>query len=148
MGILSCKKCGSKEYVKNGIVRGLQRYKCKNVECKCNFVSGDKRCERGKPAALKHLAMLLYAVGGMSFNGIGRILDIQDTTVSNWIRKEAENIPEPEITAETKIVMLDEMWHFIQKKLKNYGSGEQYALSVAEPLDGSWVIVVKKLAKN
>ena len=92
--------------------------------------------------------MLLYAVGGMSFNGIGRILDIQDTTVSNWIKKEAENILEPEITAETKIVILDEMWHFIQKKLKNYGSGVQYAVSLAEPLDGSWVIVVKKLAKN
>ena len=130
---LICKKCGSKEYVKNGKVRGLQRYKCKNSDCGYNFVSGDKRTERGKPAALKHLSMLLYSVGGMSFNGIGRVLGVQDTTISNWIRKEAENIPEAEISAETKNVILDEMWHFIKKKLRNCGSGAPYVVSLAEP---------------
>ena len=37
---------------------------------------------------------------------------------------------------------------FYQKKLKNYGSGAQYVVSLAEPLDGSWVVVVKRLARN
>jgi len=38
---LKCKNCGSIKYVKNGKVRGLQRYRCK--ECKYNFVEGDRR---------------------------------------------------------------------------------------------------------
>ncbi|WP_407651253.1 transposase-like zinc-binding domain-containing protein [Candidatus Bandiella euplotis] len=32
-----CKKCSSSKYVKNGNIRGMQRYKCK--ECGCNFTS-------------------------------------------------------------------------------------------------------------
>ena len=35
----SCKKCGSSQHVKNGIVGGRQRYKC--LECGCNFRDGD-----------------------------------------------------------------------------------------------------------
>ncbi|MGH9470127.1 MAG: IS1/IS1595 family N-terminal zinc-binding domain-containing protein, partial [Terriglobia bacterium] len=36
-----CKRCDSKEVVKNGCVRDQQRYKCKS--CGLNFVMGDKR---------------------------------------------------------------------------------------------------------
>ena len=32
-----CKRCQATDYVKNGIVRGLQRYRCRN--CSCNFTS-------------------------------------------------------------------------------------------------------------
>ena len=36
-----CPKCQSTDTVKNGTVRGVQRFKCKN--CKYNFVLTDKR---------------------------------------------------------------------------------------------------------
>ncbi|MEM6602509.1 MAG: hypothetical protein AAF621_00510 [Pseudomonadota bacterium] len=148
MSDLVCKRCGSEKYVKNGKVRGHQRYKCKNAECGCNFISGDGRNFRKKPSTMRSLWTLLYAVGGMSFNGIARIFKVSATTVSSAIKEAAIDIPEPEIDAETQVVILDEMWHFIQKKLKNYGSGGQYVVSLAEPLDGCWVIVVKKLAES
>ena len=32
-----CKRCQATDYVKNGIVRGLQRYRCRN--CSCNFTA-------------------------------------------------------------------------------------------------------------
>ncbi len=38
---LSGKKCGSSNYIKNGKVRGKQRYLCK--DCRYNFVEGDAR---------------------------------------------------------------------------------------------------------
>ena len=39
--MISCKKCGSEKYVKNGKVRGQQRYLCK--ACGCNYIEGDRR---------------------------------------------------------------------------------------------------------
>ena len=148
MSELVCKRCGSKDYVKSGNVRGKQRYLCKDVECGCHFTEGDGRLLNAKSKAMRQLAMLLYGVGGMSFNAIGRVLQVSDVFVGRWIKEDAKEISEPEITAETNIVIIDEMWHFLKKKLKNCGCGAQYVVSVAEPLDGSWVIVVKKLVKN
>jgi transposase len=38
---LSCKKCGSASFVKNGFVRGLQRYRCRS--CGFNFTATPNR---------------------------------------------------------------------------------------------------------
>jgi transposase len=54
-----CKKCGSSHCVKNGYIRGNQRYKCKN--CGCNFKLGDSR-GKIKPET-KALGMLMYGSG-------------------------------------------------------------------------------------
>jgi transposase len=63
------KSCGSTSYVKNGFVRGLQRYRCKT--CGCNFTATQKR---GRSEAFKALAILLYRLGKVSFPGSGRLL--------------------------------------------------------------------------
>lgn len=115
MSDLFCKKCGSIDYIKNGRVRGLQRYKCKNPACVCNCVASDKRTEKGVSQALKSLCSLLYSVGGMSFNGIGRILQVSNSSVAKWIKEEAEKIEAPQVPDGTTIVILDEMWHFLKK---------------------------------
>ena len=39
--MVKCKKCKSENIVKNGKVRGKQRYLCK--DCRYNFVEGDAR---------------------------------------------------------------------------------------------------------
>ena len=59
---LCCKRCGSDEHVKNGRMRGQQRYLCKG--CGLNFTDTPAR---GKPLALKAAAVLLY-VSGLSMN--------------------------------------------------------------------------------
>ena len=115
MTALVCKKCGSNSYVKNGFIRSKQRYKCNNQECGCNFTDTPPR---GKPESLKSLISLLYAVGGVSLNGLSRIFGVSDVSIGRWIKAAADNIPEPEVTAETKIVIIDEMWHFIEKNSK------------------------------
>src|SRR5215212_12034751 len=58
---VSCKRCAGAAFVKNCTVRGHQRYRCK--ACGCNFTATP---ERGKPPAMKALAVLLYAMGNAS----------------------------------------------------------------------------------
>jgi hypothetical protein len=103
---------------------------------------------RGKPSAMKALASLLYAMGNMSFGSIARILGVSDVAVLNWIRDEARKLPDPAIAAEQVIITVDEMWHFIQKKLKNYGSGAPMILWLGEPSPGLLVVVMTPHAKN
>ena len=113
---ITCKRCQATEYVKNGIVRGLQRYRCR--KCCCNFTATKPR---GKPAAMKALALLLYAMGNMSFCSIGRLLKVSDVSVLRWARAAALELPEPEMPADVDLVNLDEMHHFIKKRQARYG---------------------------
>ena len=56
---LRCKGCGGEEHIKNGFMRGKQRYRCK--ACGLNFTDTPPR---GLPLALKASAVLLYVTGG------------------------------------------------------------------------------------
>ena len=71
---------------------------------------------RGKPPAMKALAVLLYAMGNVSFGSIARLLGVSDVAVLNWVRDEARKLPEPSTKADVLVVTLDEMWHFVKKK--------------------------------
>ena len=55
--MLKCKKCESESIVKNGKVRGKQRYLCK--ECGYNFVEGDARTNE-KIQAKKAMCVLEF----------------------------------------------------------------------------------------
>ena len=65
---LRCKRCGSQEQVKNGLMRGKQRYLCKG--CGLNFTDTPAR---GKPLAMKAAAVRLY-VSGLSMNRTAKLL--------------------------------------------------------------------------
>jgi len=52
-----CKNCKSESVVKNGFVRGKQRYHCK--ECGYNFVEGDERTN--EKIALSHSRILILS---------------------------------------------------------------------------------------
>src|SRR3954463_3987286 len=67
---LRCKRCGSEQHVKNGLMRGQQRYRCK--ACGLNFTDTPPR---GKPLALKVAAVLLY-VSGQSMNRTAKLLGV------------------------------------------------------------------------
>src|ERR1700712_4089599 len=54
--------------------------------------------------------------GHMSFGMIGRILGVSDVSVLRWVRAEAEALPEPAVPADVKVLILDEMWHFVKKR--------------------------------
>ena len=89
---LRCKACGREEQVKNGFMRGKQRYRCK--ACGLNFTDTPPR---GKPLALKVTAVLLY-VSGLSMNRTAKLLGVSTPTVQDWLERFAQAYaqkPEP-----------------------------------------------------
>jgi transposase-like protein len=107
---LRCKRCGSEEQVKNGLMRGKQRFLCK--ACGLNFTDTPAR---GKPLAMKAVAVLLY-VSGLSMNRTAKLLGVSTPTVQAWLEQFARAYaqkPEPEGPA--VVIELDEMWHYLKK---------------------------------
>src|ERR1700677_2252821 len=95
MSEVCCKRCGAADHMKNGIVRDVQRYLCRS--CGCNFTMTPPR---GKPSAMKALALLLYAIGNASFCSIARILGVSDVAVRNWSATKRANFQshQPKLT--------------------------------------------------
>jgi transposase len=136
---MECKRCQGTECVKSGLIRGKQRWLCK--ECGCNFTEGDRRKERTTPQQ-RALAVLLVSMG-LSFRAAGRIVGVVTNTVMVWFRKFAESLDLPEIEGSVDVVDMDEMWHFIQKKRTSAGFGRPQRLLLVQ-LDSSmskWGIV-------
>ena len=125
---LRCKGCGGEEHVKNGLMRGKQRYRCK--ACGLNFTDTPAR---GMPLALKATAVLLY-VSGLSMNRTARLLGVSTPTIQAWIEQFAKvyaQKPAPEGRA--VVIELDEMWHYVKKSRTSCGSGR---LGIV--LQGDW----------
>jgi transposase len=115
---LRCKGCGSEEHIKNGFMRGKQRYRCK--ACGLNFTDTPPP---GKPLAMKVTAVLLY-VSGLSMNRTAKLLGVSTPTIQAWIEQFAQAYgqkPEPEGRA--LVIELDEMWHYVKKSRTSSGSG-------------------------
>src|SRR5690349_11713837 len=107
---LRCKACGSEEHIKNGFMRGKQRYRCK--ACGLNFTD---TLPPGKPLAMKITAVLLY-VSGLSRNRTAKLLGVSTPAIQAWIEQFAKvyaQKPTPEGRA--VVIELDEMWHFVEK---------------------------------
>ena len=124
-----CKRCGGEEHVKNGFMKGLQRYRCK--ACGLNFTDTPPR---GMPLRVKVTAVLLY-LSGLSMNRTAKLLGVSTPTVQAWIERFAQvyaRKPEPEGRA--VVVELDEMWHYLKKSRTSSGSGR---LGIV--LRGAWL---------
>ena len=134
-----CKKCGSEKSVKNGIVSGKQRYRCK--ECGCNYREGDGRSNE-KVAARKALCILLYAMAKGSYRMMGKILGIDHTLIYRWIRAFGESLPEPEVSGEIAQMEFDEMWHFVGSKKTSFGSSKLLTVAHGKLWPGCSAVVI------
>src|ERR1051325_955204 len=102
---LRCKRCGSEAHVKNGLMRGQQRYLCK--ACGLNFTDTPPR---GKPLALKAAAVLPY-LSGLSSNPPAQRVGVSTPPIQAWLEPFAAAYaqkPEPEGRAVG--IELDERW--------------------------------------
>src|SRR5215216_7967936 len=116
---LRCKRCGSEEQVKNGLMRAKQRYLCKG--CGLNFTDTPPR---GKPLALKAAAVLLY-VSGLSMNRTAKLLGVSTPTIQAWLEQfAAAYAQKPELEERAVVIELDEMWHSLKKSPSRSGSGK------------------------
>jgi transposase-like protein len=116
---LRCKGRGSEEHVKNGLVRGKQRYRCR--ACGLNFTDTPPR---GMPLAVKAAAVLLY-VSGLSMNRTAKLLGVSTPTVQAWPERFAkDHAKKPEPEGRALVIGLDEMWHHLKKNPRSSGSGK------------------------
>jgi transposase len=137
--MMSCKRCGHIKSVKNGKVRGLARFRCKN--CGYNFIEGDRRL-KDSVVVKKALAVLLYSLGRASFGMLGKILGCSRSLVYRWIVEEGAKISDPVISGDIKEIEFDEMWHFVQSKKTKNGSSKPWIVATGELLPGLSAIVM------
>ena len=106
------------KFIKNGIKYNKQRYKCK--KCGCHFTQS---YTNGASLETKLLALKLY-LEGMGFRSIGRIMNVNNVTVLNWIRTMGSSVKTyvrthmPDDIRHVDVIEMDEMWHFTVKKTK------------------------------
>lgn len=136
---MKCKRCHSIAVVKNGLVRGKPRFKCK--ECAYNFIDGDKRL-KDSVAVKKALAVILYSLGKASFGMLGRLFGHSRSLIYRWIVQESAKLPHPVIDSEVKEIEFDEMWHFLQSKKTKNGSSKPWIVATGELLPGLSAIVM------
>jgi transposase len=133
---LRCKRCGGEEHVRNGLMRGKQRYRCKG--CGLNFTDTPPR---GMPLAMKATAVLLY-LSGLSMNRTAKLLGVSTPSVMAWIERFAEVYAQkPEPGGRAVVAELDEMRHYLKKRPTSSGSGRLGIVLRGEWLTGSAGVV-------
>lgn len=134
-----CPKCDHSKVVKNGLITGKQRYKCKA----CNYQFTTSQLERGKPQWMKLEAVLLYT-SGLSMNAIAHLLRVSAQSVLNWIREFGqENCEKPE-PDKVVVIEIDEFWHYIGSKKTSCGYGKHMTVIMGDLLTGNWEVVIVK----
>ena len=115
---MNCPKCRSTKYVKNGMVKDRQRYKCKQ----CSF-SYTVEWKAGIKPEFKPLALTLY-LEGFGLRSIGRVIGVSYVAVYNWIKNFGIKAGElPEKGEPVQEVEIDEMHTYIGSKKTKNGCG-------------------------
>lgn len=147
-----CPKCNVSHIVKNSHSWGKQRYRCKS----CGF-QFTRTTPRGRPASEKATAILLYTLKatailrytlGLSLNSIARMLKVSTPAVLRWVRLFAEKTYQKPEPSEAVIVELDEMWHYLNSKKTNFGSGKLIVAVPVGSLTGNAGLVIKRLSHD
>ena len=116
---MKCSKCNCEQNTKNGFVKGIQRYKCK--ECGYNYTVEKRSGEYSKETKRKALQLYLE---GLGFRSIGRILGVSNVSVLYWIRDFGEKVKELQSDNNSiKFAELDEMHSYIGNKKTIAGFG-------------------------
>ena len=134
---MNCPKCRSERTYKSGLVKGEQRYKCK--DCGRQFVPTRRH---GRSEAEKLTAVLLY-INGLSLRTIGRLLKVSAAAVLKWVRQYAlENYNKPEPLDSAVVIELDEMWHYLNVKKTSSGSGRLIVVLPVSLSTGNAAVVI------
>ena len=140
---MECPKCRSDEYVKNGLMEGSQRYKCKT--CGCNYTrSYSYYREKEKK---RRFALSMY-LEGLGFHSIARLLGVSHVSVINWVKKYGSQLTCIRNPRSCRIMELDEMHSYVGNKKNTDGFG----LALIEMPDNTliwlWGIEVQKQEVN
>jgi transposase-like protein len=126
---MQCSKCQSEDNVKNGLIKGKQRFLCKS--CGNNFtVDYSQIIAREKK---RRFGLSLY-LEGLGFHSIARLLNVSHVSVINWVKKYGSELSEIRNPQDVKIMELDELHTYLGSKKTTNGSGQQLIEAQASSL--------------
>ncbi len=146
---MQCPKCKSERFTKDGIVKSKQRYKCKT----CSFRYTVIQKSTGKPLYLKRFALQLY-LEGLGFRSIGRVLNVSNVSVLNWIKQFGTQVKSLQSNEPVSVTEIDEMHTYVgtKKTINGYGlllidmkrdSSASLLVTEALPLANSFGLISK-----
>ncbi|MFC5537805.1 helix-turn-helix domain-containing protein [Rhodocytophaga aerolata] len=97
--------------IKNGLVRGLQRYQCKG--CEYNRTVTHKSTAVSAP--IKQQALNRY-LEGLGFRAITRVLKVSHVSVYRWIKARGQQAAPVERPSTIEVVETDELHTYIGHK--------------------------------
>ena len=112
---IKCSRCKSTSNVKNGLIQGKQRYRCRN--CNYNYIEVDGRQKYDNKT--KGLVIRMY-LNNSGFRRISEILGIPLSTVFVWI-KNAGNIVSSIVDnmeqekENIEVLEMDELFTYVKK---------------------------------
>jgi len=115
---MDCPICKSNSHVKDGIIRGKQRFRCK----KCRYHYTVERKSDVKTPETRRLALEMY-LEGVSFRCIGRILNISYGTAYQWVKEWRSQVTLPRSQTPVDIVALEDMYTYVVSKKTTSGYG-------------------------
>ena len=115
---MKCPKCKSEHNRKDGLVKGKQRFKCK--QCHHRFTVELK--STAQPESTKRQALMLY-LEGLGFRSIGRFLGVSHVAIYKWIKSFGQQLENIKSEQKIQVVELDEMYTYISSKKIIVGSG-------------------------
>lgn len=115
---MNCPKCNGINIVKDGIIKGKQRYFCKS----CDYHYTVQQRSNIKSSDIKRQALELY-LEGLGFRSIGRFLRVSHVAVYNWIKSFGEQLDAIKHDTPVEVMELDEMHSYIgsKKSIAGYG---------------------------
>ncbi|MDE0425443.1 MAG: helix-turn-helix domain-containing protein [Candidatus Poribacteria bacterium] len=136
---MNCPRCKREDAVKNGKVRGSQRYKCK--ACGFQFT---RLTTRGRPPWQRALAVFLYC-RGVSISTIARMFSVAPSTIFKWIRKfGSKRTPLPESTDGAVLLDENEIRQYLEKQSAGSESGKIFVVIPEDVLSENVVVGIKR----
>lgn len=88
----------------------------KNINAKIVVANIQKDLQQASPAELKKIAVILHSYCGISMVKIGKMCGVSDVAVLKWIRQAAHNVEPLNPKSDSGVIILDEVWHFVNGK--------------------------------
>jgi transposase-like protein len=119
MKINLCPNCSSDRYIKSGIIKNRQRYKCKD----CSYFFTVNKLGKKIDDYYVNKALQLY-LEGLTYREIERILGVSHVSVLNWVKK--YNVKRPyngNYHSTYKILNADELSNYFKNPKNLAGAG-------------------------
>lgn len=107
---MKCPECSSSNVRKNGHYKNKQKWECKA----CGRIFRDSYDSKGYCPQVRKSCLKMY-LNGLGFRAIERVTGVHHTTIINWVKQSAQDLPEDEEDS-PKVAELDELQTYVGRR--------------------------------